>query len=114
MQDLAPTLSVALPENFEYGQEYEIEISYKRPTNCHNFSGLDISQNENEIQIGVVTSYRTSNTNCSTTGNLNATTALNFVAERDDFYIFKFWQGATAGGENRFLTIEVPVTQPGL
>ncbi len=111
-QILAPTLSVDLPESFVFGQTYEIGINYKRPTNCHNFSGLDLARNLNTITIGVVTSYRTTNTNCVSTGNLDATATINFVAEREDFYIFKFWQGRTAGSDN-FLIVEVPVTQPG-
>ncbi len=112
MQILAPTISVDLPDHFVFGQSYEIEINYKRPTNCHSFSGLDLARSSNTITIGVVTSYRTTNTNCVSTGNLEASANINFVAERDDFYIFRFWQGRTAGRDN-FLTVEVPVTQPG-
>ena len=113
-QNLAPVLSVTLPDSFVQAQTYEIEIIYKRPTNCHSFSGFDISKNENEIFIGVVNSYRTSNMNCSNTGNLQDSVLLNFVAERDDFYIFNFWQGKNALGEDEFLSIEVPVSQPGI
>lgn len=114
MQNLASVLSVDMPETFEFGQTYEIEILYKRPTSCHTFTGLDVSRDENEITIGVVTSFRTSNPNCVETGNLQATNTINFVAERDDFYIFKFWQGRNAAGTDQFLTIEVPVTPPGV
>lgn len=114
MQNLAPTLSVDLPDSFEFNQSYSIEIIYKRPTNCHTFSGLDVARNANVIVIGVVTSYSTGNTNCVDNGNLEASATINFVAERDDFYIFKFWQGKNAAGRDEFLTVEVPVTQPGI
>ncbi len=114
MQNLAPTLSVDLPDSFEFNQSYNIEIIYKRPTNCHTFSGLDVARNANVIVIGVVTSYSTGNTNCLGSGNLEASATINFVAERDDFYIFKFWQGKNAAGRDEFLTVEVPVTQPGI
>ncbi len=114
MQNLAVITTVDLPESFEYNREYEIKINYKRPTNCDFFSGFDISKSSNIIKIGVVTSYRTSNTTCVSTGNLNTSTNLNFVADRDDFYIFKFWQGENAAGEVQFLTVEVPVTRPGM
>ena len=112
MQNLAPVLSVTLPDSFVQAESYEIEIIYKRPTNCHNFSGFDISKNEHKIFIGVVNSYHSNNTNCSNTGNLQDSVILNFVAERDDFYIFNFWQGKNALGEDEFLSIEIPVTQP--
>ncbi|HSP83560.1 MAG TPA: hypothetical protein VLN72_07495 [Gillisia sp.] len=114
MQNLAPVISVDLPNSFEFGKSYTIEIIYKRPTNCHTFSGLDVARNANAIVIGVVTSFRTSNTNCVDSGNLEASATINFVAERDDFYIFKFWQGKNAAGRDEFLTVEVPVTQPGI
>ena len=40
MQNLAPVLSVILPDSFVQAQTYEIEIIYKRPTNCHSFRDL--------------------------------------------------------------------------
>ncbi|MCJ7757056.1 MAG: hypothetical protein MUP24_02835 [Gillisia sp.] len=110
--NLAAVRSVTLPDSFVQTQAYEIEIIYKRPTNCDYFSGFDISKNENEIFIGVVCSHHTSNTNCLDSGNLQDSVTLNFVAERDDFYIFNFWQGKNALGEDEFLIIEIPVTQP--
>jgi len=110
--NLAAVLSVTLPDSFVHAQAYGIEIIYKRPTNCDHFSGFDISKNETEIFIGVVCSHHTSNTNCVDTGNLQDSVTLNFVAERDDFYIFNFWQGKNALGEDEFLIIEIPVTQP--
>lgn len=114
MQELAPVTSVDLPDSFEFSRAYAIGVNYRRPSSCHSYTGMDISMEGNVIEIGVVTSFRTSNPNCSTTGNLAAAATLNFVAEQEDFYIFKFWQGANSNGENRFLTVEVPVTRPGL
>lgn len=114
MQNLASVISVDLPEEFIFGQSYEIEIVYKRPTNCHSFSGLDVSRSANQITIGVVTSFRTNNLNCVETGNLEAAASINFVAEVDDFYIFRFWQGRNEEGIDDFLIVEIPVTQPGI
>ncbi|MFO7721030.1 MAG: hypothetical protein R6W85_11380 [Gillisia sp.] len=114
MQNLAVITNVEVPEYFEYNREYEIKIDYRRPTTCDFFSGFDISKSSNLITVGVVTSYRTSSTRCERTGNLNTSTKLNFVADREDFYIFKFWQGENAAGVVQFLTIEVPVIRPGM
>lgn len=110
--NLSAVLSVTLPDSFVQAQAYGIKIIYKHPTSCDRFSGFDISKNENDIFIGVVCSHHTSNTNCVDTGNLQDSVTLNFVAERDDFYIFNFWQGKNALGEDEFLIIEIPVTQP--
>lgn len=113
MQELAPVISVNIPEIFEAEQRYEIEIIYIRPTNCHTYRGLDISQKENEITVGVVTSYPPNQPNCVETGNLQSSARINFVVERDDFYIFKFWKGRSEAGIDNFLIVEVPVTPPG-
>ena len=112
--NLAGVLSVTLPDSLVHAEAYGIEIIYKHPTNCDHFSGFDISKKENEIFIGVVCSHHTSNTNCVDIGNLQDSVTLNFVAERDDFYIFNFWQGKNALGTDEFLIIETPVTQPQL
>ena len=110
--NLAGVLSVTLPDSLVHAQAYGIEIIYKLPTNCDHFSGFDNSKKENVFFIGVVCSHHTSNTNCVDTGNLQESVTLNFVAERDDFYIFNFWQGKNALGTDEFLIIETPVTQP--
>ena len=113
LQELAPTLSVDLPEGLENGQTYEFEVLYKKTASCYRFSGFDVSKNENTIVVGVVNSYSSSDNNCNSNGDLQERAKLNFVAEREDFYIFKFWQGKSSVGEDKFLTIEVPVTPPG-
>ncbi len=112
-QELAPVVSVEMPENMVFRETHSIAITYQKPSSCHYFSGFDVSKSGNTITVGIVNSYRTASTNCSETGNLQAAAELNFVAERNDFYIFKFWRGTNSEGENLFLTREVTVTQPG-
>ena len=108
-QELAPTVSVNIPDSLKTGQAYEFDVLYKKTTHCHSFSGFDVSKNENTIVVGVVNNYRSVNNNCSTNGNLQETAKLNFVVEREDFYIFRFWQGKSSVGEDMFLTKEVPI-----
>lgn len=114
MQNLAPVVSVEMPEEFVRGSNYDLEIVYERPTSCHTFSGLDISQEGNKITIGVVTSFLTNTSlNCVDTGNLQATATINFVVEREDFYIFRFWKGRNSAGRDEFLIFQIPITPPG-
>jgi hypothetical protein len=108
-QELAPTVSVNIPDSLKTGQAYEFDVLYRKTTHCHYFSGFDVSKNENTIVVGVVNNYRSVNNNCSTNGNLQETAKLNFVVEREDFYIFRFWQGKSSVGEDMFLTKEVPI-----
>ena len=112
-QELAPTVSVNIPDSLKTGQAYEFDVLYNKTTSCHYFSGFDVSKKDNLIVVGVVNSYRSGNTNCNSAGNLRQTAKLNFVAEREDFYIFKFWQGKSSVGEDTFLTKEVPIIPSG-
>lgn len=113
-QELAPTVSVNLPDSLKTGQTYEFDVLFKKASNCHHFSGFDISKNENTILVGVVNSYNSIDNNCPSNLNIQETAKLNFVAEREDFYIFKFWQGKSSVGEDKFLTKEVPIIPPSL
>ncbi len=108
-QELVPTVSVNIPDSLKTGQTYEFDVLYKKTTNCHYFSGFDVSKNENTIVVGVVNNYSSVINNCSSNGNLQETAKLNFVVEREDFYIFKFWQGKSSVGEDIFLKKEVPI-----
>ncbi len=112
-QELTPTVSVNIPDSLKTGQTYVFDVLYKKTTSCHYFSGFDVSKNENTIVVGVVNSYRSGNNICNSGGNLRQTAKLNFVAEREDFYIFKFWQGKSSVGEDKFLTKEVPIIPSG-
>ena len=51
------------------------------------------------------------NQSCPEMENLTGTTDLNFIVERDDFYIFKFYQGEDSNGDAQCLTVEVPVAE---
>jgi hypothetical protein len=112
LQDLAPITSVNIPQSFVPSKSYEIGINYRRPSSCHYFAGLDISQKNNEVTIGVVNHSKTSSSNCSNNGDLSKTTSLNFVVERNDFYIFRFWKGENSVGEDEFIIKQIPITQP--
>lgn len=115
MQELAPVVSVDLPETMIHGSTNDIKVVFERRTNCHRFAGFDITHdNDSNVFIfGVTTTFQDRN-NCTEAGNLQDNVILNFVAEREDFYIFKFWQGHNAAGEDEFLIKEVAIIQPGI
>jgi len=112
IQDLAPITSVNIPTSFIASKSYEMGINYDRPSSCHYFAGLDITQKNNEVTIGVVNHSKTSSSNCSKSGDLSKTTSLKFVVERNDFYIFRFWKGENSLGEDEFIIKQIPVAQP--
>ena len=106
--ELVPTLAVEIPDTLFFQNTYAFEVTYERPTNCHFFDGFSFEINENERIIGVVNGVY-ENPDCEPSDTLTGIVNLNFVVKRNDFYIFKFWQGNDEDGEPIFLTKEVPV-----
>ncbi|HET8809671.1 MAG TPA: hypothetical protein VFM65_05340 [Flavobacteriaceae bacterium] len=107
-QELVPIVSVSVPDTLVFREDYTFEITYDRPSNCHAFRGFWYEKNENERIIGVINDVY-NNPNCQAPEDSLATAELNFEVLRDDFYIFKFWQGEDENGEPIYLTKEVPV-----
>lgn len=107
-KELVPAVSVELPDTLLFRQNHTFTITYKRPTSCHVFNGFSLETKNDTLFIGVVNAVYPEN-NCETLSDEEVTKELNFFVERNDFYIFKFWQGLDEAGNPFFLTKEVPV-----
>ncbi|HIB36181.1 hypothetical protein [Mesonia sp.] len=108
--ELVPVDSVVIPDTLDFGQTYDFEVTYERPTDCHFFEGFDYNQGVNERIIGVVNSVVINgDTECLELEDELVTQTLPFEVIREDYYIFKFWQGVDEEGEYIYLTKEVPV-----
>lgn len=110
LYQLAPINAVEIPETLIHGETYQLSIQYYKPTNCHSFDGFDVTKNENEIMIGVVTAYFPENANCEDQ-EYTEEASLEFYVDRNDFYIFRFWQGVNEDNEPQFMSLEVPIEQ---
>ncbi|RAJ17951.1 hypothetical protein [Olleya aquimaris] len=102
-------ISATMPESFTYGETYQIEFTYLRPSDCHVFHDIYSVRTDNVITIAVINSV-TDNGNCQT---INAITnnSFEFLASDTGSYTFKFWQGETDDGEDIYLTMEVPIEE---
>ena len=80
--------SVNLPDTLVFGNTYQFEVVYNRPTECHFFAGFDYAKNQNTREVAVINAFE-QNQSCPEMENLTGTTDLNFIVERDDFYIFQ-------------------------
>lgn len=106
--DYAPVDSVSIPDTLNYGEIYNFEVTYERASTCHAFEGYEYAKDTNVRTIGVVNRVYL-DADCEELEGELVTQDLPFEVIRQDYYIFKFWQGTDANGENIFLTIEVPV-----
>ncbi|TBX71278.1 hypothetical protein EZL74_01865 [Flavobacterium silvisoli] len=112
--ELLPVTSVDMPAEFTVGGTYQITMHYKRPTSCHFFNGIyydkkvdpETSKNIRTIAIENAVAQKSG---CQTLTNNEVEYSFNFQATSTNPYIFKFWKGKDADGNNVFLEVEVPV-----
>lgn len=103
--------SVVLPDTLIQGHPYRFQVTYNRPTICHAFGGFDYRSNGNFRDIIVIGAVEEDRVGCDPQEGITGTADLNFVTERDDFYVFRFYQGDDEDGNPLFLTREIPVLQ---
>ena len=109
--EILPITTVDIPTEFTLGQTYPITVHYLKPTTCHHFSSLYYAKDLNIRTIAVESAVEQGN-NCvdlsPADGAANYT--FNFYVTSNGSYIFKFYQGKDANGQNIYLQYEVPVT----
>jgi len=114
---ILPIESVEVPPVFSSGSTYQIQYTYKRPTNCHFFDDLYYVINGNTRTIAV--------TNFVTDEGANGAICVDIqdaiISQQFDFnvsntvgsqYTFRFWQGINEeNGEDIYLVVDVPVIE---
>lgn len=106
--EVLPVVSVDIPSEFTLGETYPITVTYLKPSSCHVFREFYYSKNLNERTVApIMLVYE--NDNCEILENVEEDATFNFIVTSNGSYIFKFWQGEDANGDDQYLTIEVPV-----
>ena len=108
--EILPVESVDIPSEFTLGETYPITVTYSRPTSCHYFREFYYAKNLNERTVAPINIVY-ENDNCETLENVLEEATFNFIVTGNGSYIFKFWQGEDANGDDQYLIIEVPVTE---
>tara|TARA_R110001583_G_scaffold76652_1_gene209523 strand:+ start:658 stop:1065 length:408 start_codon:yes stop_codon:yes gene_type:complete len=108
--EVLPVESVDIPDEFELGKTYPITISYLRPTTCYSFKEFYYLKENNERTVAPIT-YVFENNDCTDLEDTLVEATFNFIVTSNGSYIFKFWQGEDASGEDQYLIIEVPVLE---
>ena len=106
--EVLPIDSYTLPQSFTLGQTYEIKLKYKKPTDCHSFQGIYYDKNLNVRTIGIQTTVF-ENANCKPLTADPTEVSFNFYVTNTGSYIFKFYKGEDANGQNIFEEVEIPV-----
>lgn len=112
--ELAPIIDVEIPDTVLANDQYNIEISYEQPSDCHEFAGFDYGEDEDDelVQyIGAVNAVQEDSTACKKYDEPKIKTKdLEFKVEDQDYYEFKFWQGVNDSlDEPEYLTKKIIV-----
>ena len=107
--EVLPIDSYTLPQSFTLGQTYVIKLKYKKPSDCHSFQGIYYDKNLNVRTIGIQTTVFES-ANCKPLTDEPTEVTFNFYVTNSGSYIFKFYKGEDANGQNIFEEVEIPVT----
>ncbi|WP_424492715.1 hypothetical protein [Salinimicrobium sp. GXAS 041] len=110
---------IDLPAYFEENEQYEIEVTYLLPTECHQPVGLEVSrggstgEDYRDIYVVGVSRMDASLGECGEEGtDVPATASFFITIDRDEPYTFYLWEGIDENDENIFTEIEVPVGEP--
>ena len=100
--------SADVPDEFEYGRTYRINVTIELPSSCYFFYDQYDYFYEGTSRLIYPISHVDDGVPC--TPNIRETTfSIPVQALQTEPYIFKFYQGEDADGQDMFLTIEVPV-----
>ena len=104
------TIEADVPESFEYGRTYDIDITYQRPNGCTFFEGFDVVQTAmTDRDVVVIGSVLTDENRACTQAveEVMATLTFNVIYNKD--YTFRFYAGDDAEGNPTYLEYTVPV-----
>ena len=105
--ELLPIEEALVPEEFEYGQLYDISVKYKVPDECYINSDILYEYDQDARNVAVISLVIESN-ECETI-ELEEELTFRVHAVQASPYIFRFWQGDDDNGEPIYLIVEVPV-----
>ncbi|ARN78499.1 hypothetical protein BST97_11150 [Nonlabens spongiae] len=101
--------AVDVPDSFELGETYEIEVDLTLSNPCLDFAGFDMIRAEENTRIvrTVVAQYE--GTDCDQEEARQITEIFEFQVIFTEDYTFKFLNGVDENGEETFLEFVVPV-----
>ncbi|SFN45981.1 hypothetical protein SAMN04487989_101569 [Bizionia echini] len=106
---LLPVESAMVPNEFVVGQEYEIFLTYIRPTECHVYKDIYSQIESDGYMIAVMSAVYNENNDCPPiTETVEKSFKIKPIRDKNT-YVFKFWHGSNGSGEDEFIIFEVPV-----
>jgi len=104
-----PIESIQLPSEFVLNEEYDIDFTFIRPSDCHVYQNIYFIA-ENETRTLAVKNIVYINPSCMDITEDNVVSeSFKFKALYNQTYVFRVWMGVDDLGEEIYDVIEVPV-----
>ncbi len=102
-----PVKEATVPSEFNFGETYQITITYDLPNGCHTFDSLFFRQDADEriVAVNAIVALQIA----CTEAIIEESFTFDITALQETDYVFKFWKGVDVNGENIFEEIVVPV-----
>lgn len=101
-------ISADLPDEFIYGQTYRINVTIELPNSCYYHYGQFDYFYEGTSRLIYPIAHVDDGVSCSEIIT-ETTFSIPIQALQSEPYIFRFYQGEDANGQDIYLIIEVPV-----
>lgn len=101
-----------VPESFEFGKTYDIDVTYLRPNGCTFFEGFDVTKTaETDRDIVAIGSVLTDEDRACTEAIEEVVATLKFSVIYTNEYHFRFYTGDDENGNATFVEYTIPVTE---
>lgn len=97
-----------VPESFNYGNTYEIQVTYLRPDGCTYFQGFDVYPTDTTVREVVAVGAKYAQQAC-TQEVVEVTDSFLFKVIHNQPYTFRFYTGDDEEGNAQYIERQVPV-----
>lgn len=106
---IAPVENATMPSTFKVDSTSQIMIAYKRPSQCHIFNGFyyDVDQTTRTVAVQFAKLQQSECMEDETVYNI----PLLFKPTSPGTYLFRFWNGTNAEGQDTYIEAEALVGQ---
>lgn len=101
--------AVDIPDSFELGETYEIEVDLTLESPCVDFAGFEMIRAEENTRIVRTVAAQYEGSNCDQEEARMVTEIFRFQVIFTEDYTFRFLNGVDENGEETFLEFVVPV-----
>lgn len=108
LSQVSPVLAANVPDTMLVGETYTLEITYRKDSDCHTFSGFDaVKQGDSLYYVRAITIFtQADNCNQEAEGILREA---NFKNSFESNFTFKFLKGKDSLGDLTYIDKDVIV-----